>query len=695
MKGSSGRAHISSPLSAIRGIGPARERTLNDFGLVSVRNLLQHLPLRYEDRSVLTSVEQIDCEGEYALEGTISSVKTIFAPRRLRIVRAQLQDSSGTMPVIWFNQPYLGGQLVEGTPYFLYGRARRRSGRFEMVNPTWETIDQRRTSPVIRPIYRSIGPVGSKLIAGFIAWIFENVDLDLAKQEWIPASLLQRHGLPSLGQALSEIHRPTEGTDIESLNRSDSSAHHRLIYAELLRHQLEISSIRAERAGAARKSHSYKIDRSVRRRLAAIVPFELTAAQNRVLDEIFGDLQQPQVMMRLLQGDVGSGKTIVAALAAVVALESGLQVAFMAPTELLAHQHFRSLGQLLGSRYRVSLLTSSMSTASQVRKDLARGQPRLVVGTHALIQESVQIPRLGLAIVDEQHRFGVAQRRDLQKKGSGPDLLIMTATPIPRSLTLTLYGDLSRSTLDELPPGRVPIETEVCSEELRIEVYARLRRRLDKGHQAYVVFPLIERSGEIDAASIQHEGASARELLSGYSVAEIHGRLAPDTREKIMCDFLSGAVQVLLATTIVEVGLDVPNATVMVLESAERFGLAQLHQLRGRVGRGMIDSLCIALHGNLTESAAQRLAVFESTTDGFDIAEADLRIRGPGDVLGTRQTGLPNFRIADLATDIQWIEKARRDAQYIWNQVNDSECARVRTVIESRVAKHRLDIRGG
>ncbi|MCZ6726063.1 MAG: ATP-dependent DNA helicase RecG, partial [Acidobacteria bacterium] len=366
--------------------------------------------------------------------------------------------------------------------------------------------------------------------------------------------------------------------------------------------------------------------------------------------------------LRLVQGDVGSGKTIVAALALVVAIESGLQGCFMAPTELLAEQHFRSLSALLGSRYRLGLLTGSSRNAALLRRDLARGRIQLVVGTHALIQEGVEFRCLGLAVIDEQHRFGVTQREVLQRKGERPDVLVMTATPIPRSLALTVYGDLALSVIDELPPGRSPIKTRVVGESERAEVYGWLRRALDEGGQAYVVFPLIEESDRIRAKSIEEMGERLRGFLTGYESAIVHGRTPVEERDDLVRRFAAGEIRVLIATTIIEVGIDVPTASIMIIESAERFGLSQLHQLRGRVGRGRLESHCVAIHGPLSEKGERRLEVFASTTDGFRIAEADLEIRGPGDLLGTRQAGLPIFRVANIVLDRDWLERAREDA---------------------------------
>ena len=407
----------------------------------------------------------------------------------------------------------------------------------------------------------------------------------------------------------------------------------------------------------------------------AVLPFRLTAAQKRALGEIVADLGGPSPMLRLLQGDVGSGKTIVAALALVVALESGLQGAFMAPTEILAEQHFASLSRLLGDRYRLALLTGSSPDLARARERLAAGEVQLAVGTHALIQEGVAFRRLGLAVIDEQHRFGVMQRQLLARKGERPDLLVMTATPIPRSLALTAYGDLDLSVVDELPPGRTPVATEVVPVKGRREVYRRLAAALAAGERAYVVVPLVEESAQVAAASIAEAEARVRHDLPGASVAVVHGRLPLPERAAAMRAFADGRAAVLLATTVIEVGVDVPEATWMVIESAERFGLAQLHQLRGRVGRGPGLSRCVALHGRLAAEARQRLDTFAATTDGFAIAEADLRMRGPGDLLGTRQAGLPDLRVADLAADWPWVERAREDAAELLERRDEPQVA--------------------
>jgi ATP-dependent DNA helicase RecG len=441
-----------------------------------------------------------------------------------------------------------------------------------------------------------------------------------------------------------------------------------------------------------RQGFRHRVDDGVRRVAREVLPFRLTGAQKRVVREIVDDLRRPYPMLRLLQGDVGSGKTVVAALALVVALESGLQAAFMAPTELLAEQHFAALVRLLGGRYRLALLTASAGAALDERRAaVAAGEVDLVVGTHALIQESVRFRRLGLAVIDEQHRFGVEQRRLLAGKGERPDVLVMTATPIPRSLALTHYGDLEVSTLDELPPGRSPVATALAPRGRRRAVYRRLAAELEAGGRAYVVCPSIESGGPTGAASLDREGEEVRGWLAGHPVAVLHGRLPAAERAAAIRAFAAGELRALVATTVVEVGIDVPEATVMVIESAERFGLAQLHQLRGRVGRGSRPSRCVAIHGRLTAEARRRLEVFAATTDGFAIAEADLAIRGPGDLVGTRQAGLPELRTADLVRDVRWLAPARDDARELAERLGEPALA----PLAARLARRPLGPGGG
>ena len=557
---------------------------------------------------------QVDGEGNLAVVGTVAGLRTIrLRRRRMTMVQGRLEGAEGVLPVVWFNRPWAERQLQPDRAYLLHGRVRSGRNGLEMVNPTCEPAETALEGGSVAPVYAPVAGLGPASVRKLLLRAVERLGLPGALTDAVPPDLLDRHRLPPLGEALDRLHRPAEGADLDRLNAGASRAHQRLVYDEMLNLQLEVRMARATRE-RIQKAHRYRIDDDLRRRLLEVPPFRLTRAQRRALGEILDDLAARRPMLRLLQGDVACGKTVVAALGLLAAVESGLQGAVMAPTELLAEQHFRGLERLLGDRCRLALLTGSASDATDGRRRLARGEVDLVVGTHALIQESVRFRRLGLAVIDEQHRFGVGQRRQLQGKGAAPDLLVMTATPIPRSLALTVYGDLSLSVIDELPPGRTPIATRVVSEKERDKVYAWLRDRLAKGGQAYVVFPLIDDSRHLEAGSIARLGREVQGRLAGIPTAVLHGRTTAEQREEVMGAFAAGEIGALIATTVIEVGVDVPAATTMIIESAERFGLAQLHQLRGRVGRGGGRSVCVALHGETSEIADRRLERFAATT---------------------------------------------------------------------------------
>ncbi len=691
---------FDTPLSAAPGVGPVRARQLAEAGFETVGDLLLHLPARYEDRRRISTVAGAT-PGPTTFCGRLTGLAAVRTRRRgFSIVRGFVVDATGRLPVVWFNRPYLPKQVRDGEDYLLHGEVRlgedraSAGGRLELMNPSCEPAAEALHGGRIVPVYPQAGGLGPALFRRLLSRLFAGrpaLDISL---DPLAGELAAGHGLPRLDAALLALHRPEDGCDVEALNRGTSPAHARLAYGELLELQLELAALRARQVGAP-KRHAYRVDDQVRQVAREVLPFPLTAAQKRVLKEIVDDLRRPQPMLRLLQGDVGSGKTIVAALALVVALESNLQGALMAPTELLAEQHFRTLERWLGRRYRLALLTGSAARVG-LAEAVARGEVQLVVGTQALIQHGLAFHRLGLAVVDEQHRFGVAQRGLLQAKGDRPDLLVMTATPIPRSLALTAYGDLDLSLLDELPPGRLPVATEVVPAAGRAAVYARLAEELAGGAQGYVVFPLIEESDAAGAASLASLGESVRGLLAGHACAVVHGALPAAERERVLAAFAAGEVRVLLATTVIEVGLDVSAATVMVIEGAERFGLAQLHQLRGRVGRGGRASRCVAVHGEASEEGRRRLEIFAATTDGFAIAEADLAIRGPGDLAGTRQTGFTPLRVADLIRDRGWLEKAREDARRLLPRLSEPGSTALRERLERRLARRaRQELAGG
>ncbi|HKI86726.1 MAG TPA: ATP-dependent DNA helicase RecG, partial [Thermoanaerobaculia bacterium] len=572
---------LRSPLSSLRGIGPTRGAALAEAGVERVVHLLFHLPFRYEDRRRLTGVGDIASEGTCVVRGRLSNVSRIRRRgRRGGLVRACLRDGGGELKVLWFNRPYLAAQLDEAVTYLLCGRvSRTQKGDWQMTNPSVEPADEAVVAGHVVPVYSALGGLGPAAIRRLLAQVLEALDLESEVPDRVPTALRQRYGLPSLGSALEQLHRPSdnlEEKEVEALNSRRSLAHARLIYGELLELQVELARVRQLSRGRS-KRHRYRCGPTLRRKLLSSLPFEPTGSQERVFDEISRDLLSPSPMRRLLQGDVGCGKTAVAALALALAIENGLQGLFMAPTELLAQQHLRSLRGLLGGRYEIGLLTASAPNGGATVHGLASGRIQLAVGTHALIEERVEVERLGLVVVDEQHRFGVDQRLRLEGKGDSPDLLVMTATPIPRSLALTAYGDLDLSVIDELPPGRLPVATEVIAARGRAEVYRRLREELESGAQAYVVLPLIDESERLEAASIEALGERIRTQFSSFASAVVHGRLPADEREARMRSFARGETRLLIATTVIEVGVDVPEATLMVIENAERFGLAQLH----------------------------------------------------------------------------------------------------------------------
>jgi ATP-dependent DNA helicase RecG len=666
---------LQTDVRMVKGVGPQRADLLAKRGIFTLEDLLNYLPFRYEDRIHFSKIKDVQPNGIYTLRARVMSGQAVRGRYgREAIYHLLVQDDSGSLPCKFFHGGYLEGRLQPGQQLILHGRVaidKLRPARREMVNPQIEVLTGEEVDSVemgrIVPIYEAVGTFGTRQIRRAIYATLQNLDPYIP--DVLPPALLQQLHYPSRRDALIHTHFPDAGESLDALNLFRSPAQQRLIFEEFFLYQLSLAldrrAVRKENAIAFRVRED-----KVREALKRILPFKPTNAQKRVLAEIATNLEKPIPMNRLLQGDVGSGKTIVALQAAVIAIENGCQAALMAPTEILAVQHFLSARRILApGGYTVELLISGLkpSEKTAARERIHSGEAQLVIGTHALIEDDVEFKRLGFVAIDEQHRFGVLQRKRLMDKaarhGNAPHVLVLTATPIPRTLSLTLYGDLEVSVLDELPPGRTPIETRTTTEQHLPGVWEFLRREAVAGHQGYVVYPVIEESKlELKAAMEEYERLS-KTVFPKLKLGLLHGRLPSEEKEDVMQKFRHNDIQILVATTVVEVGVDVPNATVMIIEHAERFGLAQLHQLRGRIGRGAQQSHCILVApGRMTEDARARLETMVRTTDGFEIAETDLQLRGPGEFFGTRQSGQLGFHVANPLRDRQLLELARKEA---------------------------------
>ncbi len=729
----------------VRGVGPRVSEMLAEKGVLTAEDLLYHLPFRYEDRQNPRSLDELQ-PGEMA--SVIAEVRgaILLRTRKMPIFELTLGQGRHVLKCMWFNAKYLDGKFHAGQTVAVYGKVEpsRSTSNCKMMQPQFEILpdssDDAETRLLevgrITPVYESLG--GSRLASRWQRRVIFNL-LESVRgtvPECLPGAMLARLDLPGREAALREVHFPPEGTSPIQLQGSATAAHRRLIFEELF--FLELGLELKRRRMRDRAGIGFATNDKVREAIREVLPFHPTTAQKRTLGEIVADMRQPSPMRRLLQGDVGSGKTIVALQAMLVAMENGYQAALMAPTEILATQHYLAARKLLersSRKYKIVLLTGSLDEDRKRsnRGLINRGEAQLVIGTHALIEEKVEFDRLGLVVVDEQHRFGVLQRFRLMKKPNQaePDVLVMTATPIPRTLALSLYGDLDVSVLDELPPGRTPIVTRRVPGERAEDVWDFVRKQVGKGRQAYIVYPVIEgakddqpeldfshddanpdaaaksppapkparkgKTADLFGMSVPEASLAAKSGLksavamheslrtgpmAGLRVGLLHGRLDADEKEVIMRRFQRGEIDVLVATTVIEVGVDVPNATVMVVEHAERFGLAQLHQLRGRVGRGSAKSYCILMTGpRVSEQAEERLSAMVRTQDGFELAELDLTMRGPGEFFGTRQAGLPDFRVANLVRDRKILELAKTEAEKFANSATadgtEAERARV------------------
>lgn len=716
-----GVAHLSHFMAKKLAAAVASYADKSDASTANVEDLLNYFPIRYEDRSNFLTIDQLydGIEASVELYVRVSGGFQVGKNRDRKKPPLYIFEVSGgdrertRRPVVafWFVSgkaakhtiEYYSERFARGTRFVAYGKwewdGRRNTFVLKLGKPDElevlpadepkllaineahsardeEDLDQDIESPEFVkvhtarrvPVYRKLGQFQTKRLREIIFDLFQKIDRSLIEED-LPADIVGSNNLLSRRAALEAIHFPPENSLISEYEMFRSRAHKRLIFEEFFWLSFALQLKRGERRNEP-KGTVIEIPETTKKRMADLLPFELTGAQRKVLKQIFDDMQSSEPMNRLVQGDVGSGKTIVAFLAMFAAVENGYQAAMMAPTELLAEQHARNAVEVFRETgYRVGLLTGSMK-ASDKRKlhdAIAKGEVQLVIGTHALIQEAVVFENLGLAVIDEQHRFGVLQRAEFRTRGLNPDVLVMTATPIPRSLAMTVYGDLDVSIIDELPPGRTPVKTVVLGEDQREGVYKGIEREIKLGRQVYVVYPLVEESEKIDLKAATKEYERLRDKIFPHrSIGLIHGRMKPSVKEDTMRRFASGDLDILVSTTVIEVGVDVPNASLMVIEHAERLGLSQLHQLRGRVGRGAEQSYCVLLTGDKkTAVAKERLGIMEETNDGFKIAEKDLEIRGQGEIFGTRQSGIQLFRIANIVRDIEILESARREAEIL------------------------------
>ena len=709
---------LSTPVQYVKGVGPRISEVLAVKGVHTVGDLLHYLPFRYEDRLNPRGISELR-PGEMA--SVIGEVRNsgLFRTRSKPIFQLTIGQGRARLRCVWFNATYLQDKFKPGQMIALYGKVEEdlRSRELQIIQPQFELLgDPTESGPAdtdkraaesleigrIVPIYEATGRVTPRWFRRIIRTALDNLTPDFPDP--IPAAVRSHLGLISPRAALWNVHWPEPGESLADLQSSRTPAHVRMIFDELFFVELGLELKR--RQLKAQTGIAFKLDDRVRSAIKKILPFHPTAAQKRVLKEIAADMEKPYPMRRLLQGDVGSGKTIVSFEAAIIAIENGYQVALMAPTEILAQQHYFSARRILeNAGYRIVLLTGSLESdrKREIRRHIAQGSAQLVIGTHALLQEKVEFAKLGLVVVDEQHRFGVMQRLKLMKKSGEsseqdhvgtadigrpaerssaaasaagePDVLVMTATPIPRTLALTLYGDLDLSVLDQLPPGRTPIITKQVTDDQSPKVWDFVRKQVAAGHQAYIVYPVIAENeeSELKAAIKMYRDLSSN-VFADLKVGLLHGRLDADLKDQVMRMFQRGELHILVATTVIEVGVDVSNATVMVIEHAERFGLAQLHQLRGRIGRGAAKSYCVLMTGGkVTEEGQRRLQAMVDTNDGFKIAELDLELRGPGEFFGTRQAGMPDFRVANIIRDAQLLEAAKREAEAVLAAAPNSE----------------------
>ncbi len=671
---------LATSIQHLNGVGPKRAAQLESFGLKTINDLLYHLPFRYEDRRRIQKLSTAVSGEESSFVGRLLALQKRYIPRRRsQMLLATLQDDTGSIDLVWYRAPgFLAKNLANGQMLLVHGKVEPgMPGRLRIVHPDFDFVEPGEEPQLqrIMPVYIRPTGLSVSLMRRWIAQILSEYCAYLPNP--LPKEVADRHGLMAVPAALAQLHAPPLDIDVDAFNRFSSPAHRTIIFEELFYLQLGLGQRKRSRSRSPGVRFA-ATGTGLGARMRELLPFELTGAQRRVLDEIESDMAGTQPMQRLVQGDVGSGKTMVAWLASLRAIEHGTQAIWMAPTEILAEQHYRNLKTFTDSLGMSSALLTAATPAREkpsLLQRIARGEISFVVGTHALIQQEVRAPRMGLGVIDEQHRFGVMQRLSLHRLVHGsetpspssrqPHMLLMSATPIPRSLAMVLYGDMEVSFIDEMPPGRTPVQTKVFSERERRQAYSIVLGELKRGHQVFVVLPLVEASEQLEQVrdATQMAEKMQQTMFKDFGIGLVHGRLKTEERDQIMRSFRDGKLGLLVATTVIEVGIDIPNATVMVVEHAERFGLSQLHQLRGRVGRGSAPGYCLLVNREVGNTvAAERLRVMEREHDGFKIAEADLRLRGPGELLGTRQSGLADFRFANLARDTRLLAEARKEA---------------------------------